>query len=674
MLSHPLQGLSMTRPGPIAPLRPTPGEDSDPALFHGAAADILAELNCLSWRREMLADGTIRYPWISDKTATTLGVAPEALTVSASGALGVIHWADRDIYLAAIRDSARTLSPCRSDFRVVTAADETRWLAESSRPRRTEDGRIVWDGVWLDKTRQVRAEFHHQTLMDHAQDCIFILSDDDRVTWCNSAARREFGLGPDEGPGLSFADLIEPGTPSPVALVAADPDAPDRPIENEMMGRRRDGSRFPFDMTVSELRSDGRLSLIVIGRDITRRRNAERKMAESERRLRLTFVTAALGIVVVAMDGTIRFCNPAFESMASDGYSSLLGTNLHTLIPSELLPPPSRIPPAGMSFALLCSPRLADGAERHWRMTGTRYPAVPDEPEASLLFFIEDVTEPTRIAHERRQLELLLHEGQKLEALGRLAGGIAHELNNMLGPILMGAEMIARTATLDERNAERCRRIIDASKNSRDIVRNVLAYCRKESKVLGPVDLVRVFDDFAAMAASTLPPSIRVVRRREVEQATIIGDAGQLQQVLLNLVNNARDAMDGHGTLTLSLIELDPAALAALITASRDRQAEKSVSDPPLNPLSALSPNAHYVKISIADTGSGMDAATIARVFDPFFTTKPVGQGTGLGLSVVQNLIKGMGGVISVESHPGEGSIFRVVLPISEQETITQPL
>ncbi|CCG40250.1 ATP-binding protein [Magnetospirillum molischianum] len=656
----------MTRSDPLAPVIPPPQNETDPALFCGPKADILADLDCLSWQREMLADGSIHYPWISERTASTLGVPPEALTVSACGSLGVIHWADRENYLSSIHDSARSLSPCRIDFRVITAGDETRWMRESSRPHTAADGRIVWDGVWLDNTRSIRAEFHHQTLMDHAQDCIFILSDDDRVIWCNSAARREFTLSPNEGPGLPFADLIEPGAPSPVVLAAADPEAPSRSIDNEMMGRRRDGSRFPFEMTVSELRSDGRLSLIVIGRDITRRRDAERRLAESERRLRLTFVTAALGIVVVTMDGVIRFCNPAFESMASDGYSSLLGTNLRTFIPNELLPPPSRIPPAGMSFGLLCSPRLADGAERHWRMTGTRYPTAPDQTEPSLLFFIEDVTETTRIAHERRQLELLLHEGQKLEALGRLAGGIAHELNNMLGPILMGAEMIARTASLDERNAERCRRIIDASKNSREIVRNVLTYCRKESKVLGPVDLVRVFDDFTAMAASTLPPSIKVVRQREIDRATIIGDGGQLQQILLNLVNNARDAMEGHGTLTLSLIELDPAGLAALITAARERMVQKSVSDPPLNPLSALSPTAHYVKISISDTGDGMDAATIARIFDPFFTTKPVGQGTGLGLSVVQNLVKGMGGVISVESHPGSGSTFRIVLPVSE--------
>jgi len=665
----------MTRSGPIAPFFARAEDERDSALFCEPRADILADLDCLSWQREMLPDGTIRYPWISDKTTDTLGVSPEALTVSTDGSLGVIHWADRDTYLSSIRESARTLSPSRIDFRVVTASDETRWLRESARPRRRADGRIVWDGVWLDNTRSIRAEFHHQTLMDHAQDCIFILSDDDRVTWCNSAARKQFGLDSNEGSGLSFADLIEPGTPSPVALAAADPDAPARPIENEMMGRRRDGSRFPFDMTVSELRSDGRLSLIVIGRDITRRRDAEQRLAESERRLRLTFVTAALGIVVVTMDGTIRFCNPAFESiMASDGYSSLIGTNLRAFIPVELLPPPSRIPPAGMSFGLLCSPRLADGAERHWRMTGTRYPSAPDEAEPSLLFFIEDVTEPTRVAHERRQLELLLQEGQKLEALGRLAGGIAHELNNMLGPILMGAEMIVRTASLDERNAERCRRIIDAAKNSRDIVRNVLAYCRKESKVFEPVDLVRVFDDFTAMATSTLPPSVKVERRREIDHATIIGDAGQLQQVLLNLVNNARDAMDGHGTLTLSLVELDPTGLAALIAAGRDRPTEKNLSGPPLNPLSTLLPTAHYVKIIIADTGSGMDEATIARIFDPFFTTKPVGQGTGLGLSVVQNLIKGMGGVISVESRPGAGSTFRVVLPISEETTKTAPV
>jgi len=623
----------------------------------------LADLDCIAWRRELRPDGSLRYPWISDNSRRILGFAPEALTVGARGALGVVHWADRDGHLAAIHASAADLSPCRVDFRVITAGDETRWLRESSRPRRLEDGRVVWDGLWQDNTRSVRAEFHHQTLMDHAQDCIFLLSHDERVTWCNAAAQQVFGLAPNEATGLLFAELTGPGEPSPLAMVADEPDSAERPVEREMTGRRRDGSRFPFDMTVSELRRDGRLSVIVIGRDITRRRDAERRLAESERRLRLTFITASLGIVVISMDGQIHFTNPAFESMASDGSRSLVGTNLHDLVTARFLPPSGRIPPAGMSFALGCDPHLPDGVERHWRITGTRFPAAPGEAAASLLLFIEDATDSTRNARERRQFERLLYEGQKLEALGRLAGGIAHELNNMLGPILMGAEMIARTARLDARNMERCGRIISAAKNSREIVRNVLAYCRKESKSLAPFDLVTAFDDFLAMVAATLPPTVRVEIRRDLTAAKVIGESGQIQQVLLNLVNNARDAMGETGTLTLGLHGLAPGELAARIAASRAAHFARAESEPSPDPLAGLAAEAEHVEISVADTGHGMDEATRARIFDPFFTTKPVGQGTGLGLSVVQGIVKSMGGAIHVESSPGAGTVFRVVLP-----------
>ncbi|MFD2232932.1 PAS domain S-box protein [Phaeospirillum tilakii] len=616
--------------------------------------DILADLDCIAWRRELRPDGSLHYPWISPNATRILGFAPEALTVGPGGALSVVHWADRDTHAAAIHASAAALAPCRVDFRVVTAGDETRWLRESARPRRLGDGRVVWDGLWQDNTRSVRAEFQHQTLMEHAQDCIFLLADDERVTWCNAAAQRVFGLGPGEAAGLPFAELTGPGEPSPLAMVADEAGAADRPLEREMTGRRRDGSRFPFDMTVSELRRDGRLSVIVIGRDITRRRDAERRMADSERRLRLTFITASLGIVVMAMDGTILFSNPAFETMVGDGSHPLVGTNLHDLVSARFLPPPARIPPAGMSFALVCDPGLPDGAERHWRITGTRFPAKAAEDEPSLLLFVEDVTEATRDAHERRQLAQLLYEGQKLEALGRLAGGVAHELNNMLGPILMGAEMIARTARLDPRNDERCARIISAAKNSREIVRNVLAYCRKESHAVAPFDVTRAFDDFTAMAVPTLPPTIRVEIQREPAALQVTGEPGQLQQVLLNLVNNARDAMEGRGTLTLGLRRLAPAERAARIGGA----------DAPPDPLAGLAADGDHVEISVADTGCGMDEATRARIFDPFFTTKPVGQGTGLGLSVVQGIVKSMGGAIAVESGPGAGSRFRLVLPL----------
>jgi PAS domain S-box-containing protein len=650
----------------FSPFSPGPGDP--PSAFGPIGMEILDGLDGVAWRREMLPDGTIRYPWISGAVTGLLGFAPDELRVGAGGTLGVVHWADRDGLVAAIHDSARTLAPCRKIFRAITATDETRWLRESAKPCRLADGTTVWDGVWLDDTRWMRAEARNQLLMDHAEDCIFVLSGDGRILWYNAAARRRFGFATDLLVGQSFSALIGYETEDSFAGEGHGVASP-LPVagSTEVIARRPDGSTFPFEMTVSEARSDGRLSLIVIGRDITRRRDAERQLAESEHRLRLTFAAASLGIVVIGLDGIIEFYNPAFECLTGEGRDTLLGTSLFEVLPPEVLPPPGKIPPPGMAFCVVCRPHLGDGAPREWRMTGTSFQAAPGVERRSILFFVEDVTETNRLAEERRQLERLLLDGQKLEALGRLAGGIAHELNNMLGPILMGAEMIARTAGLDERNAERVQRIIAASKNSRDIVRNVLAYCRKEQKSLEPLDLVQVFDGFAAMVASILPPTVRVERVRELECAVVIGDSGQITQVLLNLVNNARDAMNGTGTVWLTLGLLTPIRLASLAVFGRPARGGDEGAG--ASPFATLPPGHDYILVSVGDSGCGMDPLTIERIFDPFFTTKPVGQGTGLGLSVVQGIVKSMGGAITVTSRPGQGSTFHVVLPLHKGAT-----
>ena len=396
--------------------------------------------------------------------------------------------------------------------------------------------------------------------------------------------------------------------------------------------------------------------------EIEERLRAETAIRESEERFRLAFAAASVGIVVVALDGTIKKANPAFVEMT--GGQPVEDASFFAFVERSYLPiaAPSE---QGGSFCFDYAPCLTDGIERHWRITGTLFAANPGASTLSLLFLIEDVTEIERAAAERRQLELALQEGHKLEALGRLAGGVAHELNNMLGPILMAAEMMARSVPLDQRNTERCCRIIEAAKHGRDIVRNVLAYCRKEQKELALVELDTALGQFATLAASTLPPSIRVECRIEAKGATVLGDAGQLQQILLNLANNARDAMDGHGTLTLELRPVSSEDLQPqrpLGEVRRARPSENAAAQP--NPFASLDPLGRYVELRVADSGCGMSQAVKAKIFDPFYTTKPVGQGTGLGLSVVQGIVKAMGGAIAIDSQPGAGTVFRILLPL----------
>jgi len=746
--------------------------------FPELLGDVLAGLDCVLFRREMSAAGEIAYGWMSDNARAVFGFAPGEITVTSRGALNAVHWADRDPHLEAILRSAASGEHCRETFRIVTGGGETRWLRESSAPRKAADGIVVWDGAWMDVSPGMRAETQFQTVMDHAEDVILTLDAGRTIDWANAAAERLFGY-PDGG--LAGTAL---------AVLAPDLDGAGGFGSRETLARRRDGTRFPFEMTISEVRADGRLSLIVIGRDIIRRKiiegmleetelrlrtiaanlpgvmfqrvresdgnvwfpyvsegieeilgrrpreivddpalftdatlpldrerrdaamkvsastmlplredirvvgiggrtrwlrgqsrprrrddaimwdgilldvteeiedriKAEAAVRQSEERLRLAFAAASLGIVVVALDGTIQQCNPAFRAICGAGDKPLEGTSLFAYVERDVLPASERIGQG--TFRLDYTPHLADGVERHWRITGTRFAATPEALAPSLLVLIEDITDASRAAAERRQLELALQDGQKLEALGRLAGGVAHELNNMLGPILMGAEMMERGAGLDARNRERCARIIEAAKHGRDIVRNVLGYCRKESRTLSRFDLVPVFHQFAALAVSVLPSSVSVQARAELETAAILGEAGQIQQVLLNLANNARDAMAGQGTLTLTLRPLAPYEMQFR------RSGLMRATDAGLpHPFTRLDPDRAHVELRVADTGCGMRAETAGKIFDPFFTTKPVGQGTGLGLSVVQGIIKGMGGAIAVESVPGQGTAFRIALP-----------
>ncbi|MCA1907509.1 MAG: PAS domain S-box protein [Magnetospirillum sp.] len=600
-----------------------------PPPFPAAMVGLLADLSCVLFRRSMDGDGTLRYDWVSPNTQSLFGIAPEDLSVNQVGALNAVHWADRDDHLREIKRSAAQMDRCTELFRLITADGQTHWLRGSAHPTRAADGSVTWDGAWLDVTQWMRAEHHFQTVMDHAEDCILTVDCATGIEWANAATERLFGCGEGGLRGKCLIELIH--QPCPVAKGECHDDqmmACFRRGTSEVVARRGDGSTFPFEMTVSEVRSDGRLSLIVIGRDITQRKHTETALAEAEQRLRLTFEAAPIGILVADPHGLVRQSNPAFHRMVGRAADQVQGAALQTLVP-ELPVDWSEQP-----FSREVDTALDDGRQRRWSLTGRHFAAGKDDNSLSILLLVEDVTEATRAEEQRRKMERVLTEGQKLEALGRLAGGIAHELNNMLGPILMGAELLMRGGSLDDKNRERCTRIVEAAKHGRDIVRGVLAYCRQDRPDMSMVDLAPVMRQFSDLARSSLPPTVKLEVNIDDDQAMVMGNAGQLVQILLNLANNARDAMNGKGNLTVRLI--------------------RTMDEVP------------HALISVADSGCGMTETVAARIFDPFFTTKPVGQGTGLGLSVVHGLVTAMGGSVAVSSQPGHGAIFTIALPLAD--------
>lgn len=274
--------------------------------------------------------------------------------------------------------------------------------------------------------------------------------------------------------------------------------------------------------------------------------------------------------------------------------------------------------------------RKTDGAVRHCLCHAqTLY-----DDRGRMMAFVGTVFDVT----ERMELELQLRQAQKMEALGRLAGGVAHEFNNLLTVILGHAQL------LDPRSAgEEQRAIVQAAESAAELTRNLLSFSRQAVRDPSILDASELVATAGKLAQRVIGREIRLIVERASESCTVRADANQLQQMLLNLVINARDAMPAGGELRLRTfpVTLDPDRAARIPNASAGQ----------------------YVVIEVGDTGSGMDEATKARMFEPFFTTKSAGKGTGLGLSIVYGTVRQSGGAIEVDSWPGRGTTFRIYLP-----------
>jgi PAS domain S-box-containing protein len=244
-----------------------------------------------------------------------------------------------------------------------------------------------------------------------------------------------------------------------------------------------------------------------------------------------------------------------------------------------------------------------------------------------------DVTALKRAETERRVLERQMHHSQRLEALGTLAGGVAHEINNALVPVVALTKVVAHRLPEDSRERRNLETVMTGAERSRDLVKQILAFSRKEEAQpqRESVDVAAVLRGAMQLMRATLPASIRL-EEEIVPVPPVLGDAGQLQQVIVNIVTNAAHAIgEGQGRITVRLAK------------------DLSIAQ---------------LRLSIADTGCGMDEATLARIFEPFFTTKQVGEGTGLGLSVAHGIVKEHGGRIEVASQPGQGTRFDILLPL----------
>jgi len=265
----------------------------------------------------------------------------------------------------------------------------------------------------------------------------------------------------------------------------------------------------------------------------------------------------------------------------------------------------------------------------------------PDDIELSRTAgeILANAIERQRSESEREMLETRLHQAQRLESIGTLAGGIAHEFNNILGAIFGYAELALATVGKGSRARRHLQGILTAGERAQAVINKVLAFSRRSERRAGLISAASVVTETVELLRASLPATITIETTVDGRDDAVMADPTELQQVVMNLCTNGAHAMKNHGTLH---VRLDTVAIDEGLALSHGRLAA-----------------GRYVRFAVTDTGSGIDAATLERIFEPFFTTKAVGQGTGLGLSTVHGIVTQHGGALNVESRLGEGSTFQ---------------
>jgi PAS domain S-box-containing protein len=360
---------------------------------------------------------------------------------------------------------------------------------------------------------------------------------------------------------------------------------------------------------------------------------------DSEERFRTMFEAAPIGMIVRDLDGKLLSTNPAFEQMVGFSSAELERLDPFAAEDAELMRTLNEELLDGTRDSLEQEQRFIakDGSERWGRVDVTLVRDAGRRPQF-VLSMVQDVT-------QHKLLEDQLRQAQKMEAIGRLAGGVAHDFNNLLTAISGYANLVLdRLRERDSDLVEDVREIDKASQRAHSLTRQLLAFSRKQLLQPQILNINDVVGDMDTMLRRLIGENIEVATVYGSGLARVQADPGQLQQVIINLVVNARDEMPSGGTLSIET--------ANEIVSPDEASRHGSYMQP-----------GSFVTLTIRDTGRGMDSETKARLFEPFFTRKGVGKGTGLGLATVYGIVKQSEGFINVESEPGEGASFTICLP-----------
>ncbi|MGA9407661.1 MAG: PAS domain S-box protein, partial [Bacteroidota bacterium] len=534
--------------------------------------------------------------------------------------------------------------------------DGSRWPAEIRGQLVTIDGRQLRQVVVRDLTEQKKAE---QRLRDSEQQ----LKEAQHIALIGSSrwdAATDTTLWSDE---LYRITGWDPSHPAPTDAERAKLYSPESYAVLRLAVARAMETGDPYDLELEIVRKDGELrhvlakgqvirneqnsitGLVGTMQDITERKRSEEMIKEREVQYRELVESARDTIFTISNNGNITSVNAAFESATGWKREEWLGKPFtEVLHPNDV---PTMLDRFGRSMKGEPQPleeiRVKTKSDKYVLVELSTVPQTRNGKLIGVMGVGRDIT-------DRKQLEEQLRRTQRLDSIGSLASGIAHDLNNVLGPIMLGVDVLSRKLT-DESSQKILQNVRNSSKRGSEIVKQVLAFARGTEQEYTPQQLRYVVNEIHSFVRETFPKEIAIRIDIPKDLPPILGDSTQLHQILLNLCVNARDAMPSGGNIRISASKVD-------------------LSKPEVENYVGVHPGA-FVCLSLSDTGTGIPEEIRVKIFDPFFTTKEVGKGTGLGLSTVASIVRDHKGFIKLVSEVGRGTEFNIYFPAIEQEQLT---
>jgi len=532
------------------------------------------------------------------------------------------------------------------EVRMSTRDGSERRVAWCAEPVLDGGDRVVWviaTGVDVTEHRRIEEELTQFRLgIERSGEIIFLTDREGRIRYVNPAFEQVYGYGREEvlgrtprilKSGIHGAEVYEKLWSSLLAREV---------VSGELVNRAKDGRLLTISASANPvLDAEGRITgFLAIQRDITAWKQAEHARTASEERLRTVLEKTPDGVGVVDTEGRILYANPAIGVMLGYTNEELVGRRV-----SDFQHPDDRSRAAARFGELFRGGPEDPSQYRLIRKDGGLVTAeitsrvIEYEGRPALLSTMRDLT-------ERLELEEQLRQAQKMEAIGQLAGGIAHDFNNLLTVIQVSAELIGDGLDgADPTTNQNLNELQSAVSRGKDLIAKLVAFSRGEELRLEPLDLPGLILDFKPTLRRLVPEHIEIRFSLPGDLPPVLASRGSVEQIIMNLATNAANSMPEGGLLKIAAA---PTRMAAADPFSGGKTAP-----------------GRFVRLSVSDTGMGMDESTRARVFEPFFTTRRTSGGVGLGMAVVYGLVKQLGGHVQVSSELGRGSAVQVDLPVA---------